>query len=546
MTGDRERLDALATRAEADRLSLLERTELTALRVTALTQEGLFDEAIARGRAGLAMLGVSLPAHIEDSALRAEIERIDAMVRARGRDAILDAPRTDDPLVRAKCALLSETATPLYFIDPDLSTLADASVLPITLERGLTSDTATALIAVARYLGAVQGDHARSTEIASLALEVARRSGDRGREGEVYANVGIFIQPWHAPLRSSVPLLRRAFELGVVSGGMTFAAYARTSEAMARYASGEPLPRVESEAGAAYELAERMGNPIAQVAALLLRQAARCLRGTTSRAFTLSDVDLDEATLAALADRSPLTAHYRHRLLLELSVIFGRFEEARQHADACAQYVRFVRGTFMHASVRFYGAIARAAAPDAADFIEPLRDDHATLEAWARACPENFACMERAIAAELARLEGRTGVAFDLYDQATALAAEQRTTMLEAVIGERAAAYEDACGRERAARWSPAAPLRAMRTRAGGPRPRCARSRPPSRLPRPSRRARRTRERSPRSSSRWCSARPTRSSRRSSGSRSSIVCSSRRATSPARRAPRSSWWRTES
>lgn len=450
VTGARERLDALGARAEGERLSHLERADLTTLRVTALTQDGRFEEAIARGREGLRELGVSLPAHIEGPALGAEIARIDAQIRARGRDAILDAPRTDDPLVRAKCALLSETATALYFVDPDLSMLADTAVLPITLERGLTADTATALVAVARHLGAMEGDHARASELASLALEVARRAGDRGREAEVCANVGIFIQPWHAPLRSSVPLLRRAFELGVASGSMTFAAYARTYEAMVRFCASEPLSTCALEAEAAYELAKRMGNPIAEGAALMLRQATRCLRGLTVAPFTLDDADYDDAAFAPLADQSPITAHYRHRLLLEIGVTAGDFEAARRHADACAEYARFVRGMFASAVARFFGAIARAASLQG-DALAELREDHAALASWARGCPESFACMERTIAAEIARIEERTAEAFDLYDQAIELAVDERSLRLEALVCERAAAYREARGRDRAA-----------------------------------------------------------------------------------------------
>lgn len=445
VTGDPARLDAIASRAEAESLTALERAELSRLRVSSLTQDGRFEEAVAHGREALARLGVELPERVDDAELRAEIERVRVKLASRGREALIDWPRAEDPFVCARSTLLGQVATPLYFIDPDLSTLADVMILPMALEHGTTPEAPTSLLAIARYLVAVQGDWAQAERIARVALEAARRSDDRARESETLANVAIFVQPWHAPVRSCVPLLRRAYELGAASGGMTFAAYARTSEVIARFAACEPLCAVEVEADAARELGHRVGNPIGELPALLLARAVRRLRAAAP-----SPDPLDPETLR-LIERNPIPAHYRQLLELEMAVIFGRFDDARRYAEACDRFVPFVRGMVAHVHSCFFGALARAASPSGAEELGDIRRHHAAIARWARGSPESFAFMERALGAEIARLEGRDVAAFDQYDRAIELASEQRATLFEALVCERAAAHHRSRERDRAA-----------------------------------------------------------------------------------------------
>lgn len=473
VTGDPERLESIARRAEAKPLSALERAELSRLRILALTQDGRFAEAVAHGRSALARLGVTLPEQVSEGELRVEIERTRAKLAERGIETLVDWPRTDDPFLRVKSLLLGETATPLYFIDPDLSTFADVMVLPLTLDRGATPEAPTSLIAVGRYLAAVRGEWREADRIAGAAIELARRSDDRARESQTLINVAIFIQPWHAPLRSCTPLLSRAFQLAMSSGAMTIAAYARTSQAIASFAAGEPLAAVEVEAAAARELGKRIGNPIGTMAPTLILRAVRTLR--SGHLFEPEPHEEDALMLQHIAS-SPVSAHYRELLRLELAIVFKRFDEACRHARACERYAPFVRGMMVHARARFFGALACAASEGPAA-LERLGAERNALARWARGAPENFAFMERALAAEIARIEGRDLDAAELYDEASELASEQRALEVEAILSERAASHHASRGRRRAAalhlasardtyaRWGAAAKVRMLDAR---------------------------------------------------------------------------------
>ena len=80
----------------------------------------------------------------------------------------------------------------------------------------------------------------------------------------------------------------------------------------------------------------------------------------------------------------------------------------------------------------FYAALALAGLYSATKIGERYRhfdaivDHQNLLGTWARNCPENFACMEALVAAEIARIQGRDLDAERLYEDSLSFARENR------------------------------------------------------------------------------------------------------------------------
>lgn len=479
-TGDRALLEELLRRAGVRSLSARERAELLAWSVAASTRAGLFDEAVRRGREGLSLLGIELPARVEQAELQGELTRVDAELRSRSSEAMLDAPPMRDPSDRIAAQLLQEVGTAIYFSDPLMSTLIDVWTVWLMLERGSSPEAASALVGVARQLGVITGDWVRAHEVGRMGVDLARRTGDAARESETLTLFAVFVNHWRAPLRSDAPILRRAFEVGMAAGGLTYAAWARTMEVVVRFFAGDPLASLEVEAEAALRLGHQVENPVAESGAMILRQAVRNLRGLTHGPHTYDEADVREETLADAANANPVASCLYHLTRLHTSLVLGDLERAQRHEGALAPCVRFVRGMIVEPMARFYGAIAAAAAVDPGD--EPARrstaaalaPERAALERWAETSPESFWPMERLLAAEIARLQGDPIGASDLYDAAIDAAAERGMLPVEALASERAASHMQASGRRRAAslyraaardayaRWGATAKTRSM------------------------------------------------------------------------------------
>src|SRR5438094_9993364 len=110
--------------------------------------------------------------------------------------------------------------------------------------------------------------------------------------------------------------------------------------------------------------------------------------------------------------------------------------------------------TFELADYQLYAALARAALCDAASATErtqhqeALAAHHRQLQEWAENCPANFEGRAAMIGAEIARIEGRTLDAEQLYEQAMRSARANGFVHYEAVANELAARFYVARGFE--------------------------------------------------------------------------------------------------
>ena len=88
--------------------------------------------------------------------------------------------------------------------------------------------------------------------------------------------------------------------------------------------------------------------------------------------------------------------------------------------------------------------------------LEALLDHHRQLEIWAVHCPANFENRAALVGAEIARIQGRTLEAEELYDRAISSAHTHSFVHNEAVANELAAYFYEARGFwkiARAYRW---------------------------------------------------------------------------------------------
>jgi PAS domain S-box-containing protein len=131
--------------------------------------------------------------------------------------------------------------------------------------------------------------------------------------------------------------------------------------------------------------------------------------------------------------------------------------QARVYANDCAgaldaaskaQKLLWTSPSFFEmAEYHFYGALARALQHDAAPIsdrhrhLEALSAHHKQLQVWAENCPENFANRAALVAAEMARIEGRSLDAMQLYEQAIQSARESGFVQNEALADEAAARF---------------------------------------------------------------------------------------------------------
>jgi PAS domain S-box-containing protein len=209
---------------------------------------------------------------------------------------------------------------------------------------------------------------------------------------------------------------------------------------------GDPLEDVQREAEAVLRFSQETGYSVGVEFVTLQLALIRPLRDLTPRFGSLEG----EAELAQRYGQSPdgggtksaQNAVWFHLSKLQSRVLAGELAEARVAAEKTREFLGRILERFELAEYHFYSALAHADA-ESADVVREHRDK---LARWAADCPENFGCRETAVAAELARIEGRELEAERLYHRALLLARQHGFVQIEALTNELAARFHLARG----------------------------------------------------------------------------------------------------
>ncbi|WP_163991506.1 AAA family ATPase [Pyxidicoccus caerfyrddinensis] len=441
--------------------SRLEKANLHCLLVLANAINARFDEALRWGLEGLRLFGMELPERDYTQALTAELAQVAVNMRGRTVEELLEAPRMEDPELLACVRLLAELDNAAFYIHPELFGLVNTRALNLTLEHGNSPWAPVVYGGHGLMMTMRGGDIVSGHAFATMAAELGRRQGDPRQECRALISL-LQLNYWRRPLRTNLPLVRRAFAVGLAGGDLHFAGYALISGASAELTLGVELPRVLASVETCMSFFRKCGELPMQDTGTLLRQTIRALQGHTRQPARFDDEDFDEASFLARKDLAPLNRGFHAMLRLLVAYLLGDFEEARAMAELAGRHAVHVQGSHRIPEYNVVTSLLLVARCDEASegraealsetrpqALARIADNQRQLGAWAEACPENFRHKHQLVAAEVARLEGRHVEAMALYDAAIDGAHTEGVLQDEALGNELAGRYYHALGRKR-------------------------------------------------------------------------------------------------
>jgi signal transduction histidine kinase len=355
-----------------------------------------------------------------------------------------------DPACRGPLEVITAIIPPSWFTDESLRNLLVARMVNLSLEHGNSEASCYAYALLARTLGSYFGDYEAGHRFGTLSLELVDKRGLDRFKTRVYACFGHHIDPWKHHLAHSREWLRLAFAAAPQAGDLTFAAYNCVNTVGNLLASGEPLSNVQVEIEKGLEFARRLAFGFTVDLLIAQRAYTRALLGLTANLADFNDAEFDENQFERHLDGDPqlVAAKFRY-WIRKLQAYFhaGDYDSAAAAASKI-QELRWRSQSFVEvAEYPFYAALAFAGLYSAAKIGERLRhfdaivDHHKLLSIWARNCPENFACMEALVAAEIARIQGKDLDAERLYEDSLSFARENRFIHNEALANELAGKF---------------------------------------------------------------------------------------------------------
>jgi predicted ATPase/GAF domain-containing protein/anti-anti-sigma regulatory factor len=449
---------------EIDRLlrhagSTEERADLHCLRMTLCALQGRFADGVAAGRAGLALLGVTLPEAPErcQEAFKEELRAIDQHLEHRSFESLLDLP----PLPADKQILprfLNEMYPLVYWLDARMAPLIAAKGVSFSLEHGHANRSPASYAIFGLLLIETNGRIDDAIRFGRLSLRLVEKLHSTDA-CQTYFMFSLYVA-YGEPLSVTVGHLRRAQEAGLESGDFFFVSHAAAHLPIARYRKGDALAAIEEELEKSSAVLQRTKERVAPELWKPIRQLVACLRGKTHGRSSLSDSTFDEVSwLDQVKRMGQIPAIFQYYLYkLQLGILYDDLEGALAMAASAEETAGGAPGTHWVTDLYFYSSLAMAARyPEAkeeerARLLSAIARHQAKIASLEVHCSANEGYRRALVAAEVARIHGDSALAAELYDQAITLAHENGFQQHEALANELCAKFYQSRGRTKLAR----------------------------------------------------------------------------------------------
>src|SRR6266702_4064795 len=457
LTGDfaaaEGRLSGLSKRA----LRLVDLATVTRLKEELFTTLGWGDRAVEACLDYLRHTGVQWSPQPTKEQVQQEYERIWGQIGSRSIEELVDLPLMTEPELRGTMDVLNAVVATALWTDENLFCLVICRMANLSLEHGNSDGSCFAYVCLGMLLGPRFGNYPAGFSFGKLGLDLVEQRGLRQFEGRVGLTFGGSVLPWTQPIRTGRSLVRRAFEAATRHGDLAYAGYSRNMAITDLLATGEPLGEVQREAESGLEFArQRRFGYVADIIAGQVR-LIRTLRGLTPQFDSFNDTKFDESEFEQHLAEDPwlrLVACWYFIRKLQARFLAGAYVSAIEAAENARRLLWTSSKTFELADYQLYAALARAALCNAASAAErtghqdALSAHHRQLQKWAENCPANFEDRAALVGAEIARIDGRTLDAEQLYEKAIRSARANGFVHNEALAYELAARFYAARGFE--------------------------------------------------------------------------------------------------
>ena len=453
LTGELRAADERLTALSNHTTNNLERSGLALLHMGACTELLLADRAVAVALDYLRHVGIEFSPHPTEDEVQREYDQIWLHLGSRSIEDIADLPLMRDPDALATVGALTKMMVPAMLTDENLTSLTLCRAVNLSLERGNCDASCLAYVTFGRVAIQRFRDYKTAFRFGQVGYELVEHRGLKRFEAGTFVCFATLIAPWMKHMRTSVDVLRRAFDVANKIGDFIYANYANISLNSALLISGDPLSDLQCEAEFALAFAKkaRFAGDIFLVAPQLA--LVRTLRGLTPKFGCFDSEQIEELPFESHLAGNPHLAiqecWYWVRKM-QARYLAGDYSAAIEASLKAEQVVSATCSYVEEAEYHFYSALCRAAScgPATADengqHLAALAAHHGQLQVWAENCPENFQNRAALVGAEMARIEGRDLDAMRLYEKAI------NSSRTNGFVHNEGLAYERASGFYRA------------------------------------------------------------------------------------------------
>ncbi len=443
LAGKFELVDQLLEIVNLHLNAITELVKFIEVQIQSLIARNRLAEAIAIALNTLAQLGVDVPQQPSADATQNLLNLVTEEFSHIEIENVANLPAMSDRHKLAAMSILSNISSAVFIGAPQLYALVVLKQIELSLQFGNTLETAYAFSTYGLIL-CVGGEIQAGNRAADMALALMERFQANSFKAKIFNLVYHFARPWQTPTREVLTPLIEGYHAGIESGDLEFAAYCVFNHCQIQFFAGDTLDRVKQDMQIYAEAIAKLKQTTALNFHQIGQQAVLNLLGESEDPTILIGEVYNETERLpmhlAAGDACSAAMVYIYKMILNYH--FGKTQESLKNAELAEQSIGGVVGTIQYSVFYFYRALTLLANVDINEYDhEAITKDLTTLDHWHKHAPANFAHRCALVRAEIARISHQTMEAMDLYDQAIALAKENRYIHEEALANELAAKF---------------------------------------------------------------------------------------------------------
>ena len=338
------------------------------------------------------------------------------------------------------------------FTCPRLHFLLLCRMMHLTLDRGITGASTTAMAWFGVLIGHRYAEYRLGFEYGTLARELVNRHGYDAFEAKTLLPLDQ-LSVWTQPLSYTIECAKACFTSAVTHGDMTMACFAACHQIINFLSRGDHLDGVLTSIDRGLAFVRKTDYQDIETVLHIQRRYVEFLRtpvtGTWSAAQALPDDLLPAPPEQAPEQTSTMLFWYwLYRGMAHFTC--GEYADAQADLERAGWYAWSAPGHIHLLDYHFYSALAlsRQLTPEtfSADYRRSIHHHYDKIALWARINPGTFADKEALIYAEIVRLDGMNSIALEQYEKAVRLSREGGFNPINALAHELAGRFSLACG----------------------------------------------------------------------------------------------------
>jgi predicted ATPase/signal transduction histidine kinase len=406
-------------------------------------------KAVDTARSILKILGVDLPESAGKMKNFIEQWRTKWNLRGKTPKDLEKLPVMTDPYKIAAMRILVAATAPAYIAQPTLLAVLSYTMVNLSAKYGNCSSSAYAYSFYTAILCAEMEDYEGAYEVGKLALKILDKFNAKELKSKVYQQVYAFAIHWKEHQNNILQGLLEGIQSGLETGDVEYASYCATHYCNVPFYVGENLEYVGYKHGEYIALMGKIQQDFALKLIKIWQQFGWNLRGfaTDCRRLHGDAFSMDEDWPKIVETNNEVSIFSVYLTQGILSYLFGEYKEALKNFEGTQKYEKSGPGQIQVPVYKFYACLTCLALyPEAnkqeqKSYLARVEANQKQMRVWLKLAPMNYRHKYDLIEAEKARVLGKNGVAWELYDRSIKAAKENGFIHEEALANELAAKF---------------------------------------------------------------------------------------------------------